>query len=66
MKMIKIMHRNLPGVSNMADQGRIILQNYCVCNLSIPFHFFHKPYKLYASLIAAELETDKPCRLLTE
>ena len=33
--MIKIVHRNLPGVSNMADQGRIILQNYCVCNLSI-------------------------------
>ena len=33
-KMIKIVHRNLPGVSNMAEQGRIILQNYCVCNLS--------------------------------
>ena len=34
-KMIKIVHRNLPGVSNMANQGRIILQNYCVCNLLI-------------------------------
>ena len=25
-KMIKTVHRNLTGVSNMADQGRIILQ----------------------------------------
>ena len=30
MKMIKIVHGNLPGVHNMADQGRIILQNYCM------------------------------------
>ena len=35
MKMIKIVHRNLPGVSNIAEQERIILQNYCACNLSI-------------------------------
>ena len=34
-KTIKIVHKNLSGVSSMADQGRIILQNYCVCNLSI-------------------------------
>ena len=33
--MIKIVHKNLSGVSNMADQGRIILQNYCLCNLSM-------------------------------
>ena len=33
--MIKIVHRNLSGSSIMADQGRIILQNFCVCNLSI-------------------------------
>ena len=33
--MIKIVHKNLSGVSNMADQGRIILRNYCLCNLSI-------------------------------
>ena len=33
--MIKIVHRNLSGVSIMADQGRIILQNLCVCNLSV-------------------------------
>ena len=33
--MIKIVHRNLSGVSIMADQGRIILQNFSVCNLSI-------------------------------
>ena len=34
-KMIKTVHRNMTGVSNMADQGRIILQLYSVCNLSI-------------------------------
>ena len=28
--MIKIVHRNLPGVSNMADQGRLILQFKCL------------------------------------
>ena len=33
--MVKIVHRNLSGVSIMADQGRIILQNFCVCNLSV-------------------------------
>ena len=32
-KMIKTVHRNMTGVSNMADQGRIILQLYSVCNL---------------------------------
>ena len=34
-KMIKTVHRNMTGVSNMADQGRIILHFYSVCNLSI-------------------------------
>ena len=34
-KIIKTVHRNMTGVSNMADQGRIILQFYSVCNLSI-------------------------------
>ena len=33
--MIKIVHKSMSGVSNMADQGRIILQNYCVCNHSM-------------------------------
>ena len=35
--MITVVHRNLSGVSIMANQGRIILQNFCVCNLSIGF-----------------------------
>ena len=34
-KMIKTLHKNMTGVSNMADQGRIILQFYSVCNLSL-------------------------------
>ena len=32
--MIKIVHKNLLGVYNMADQGRIILQNYCMWTIS--------------------------------
>ena len=35
-KMIKIVYITLVSVSNMADQGRIILQNFGLCNLSIP------------------------------
>ena len=33
--MIKIVQRIMTGVSK-GDQGKIILQNYSVCNLSIP------------------------------
>ena len=33
--MIEIVYRNLTGVSNMADQGRVTLQNFGLCNLSI-------------------------------
>ena len=33
--MIKIVHKTLVIVSNMVDQGRIILQNFGLCNLSI-------------------------------
>ena len=34
-KMIKIVYITLAIVSNMVDQGRIILQNFGLCNLSI-------------------------------
>ena len=33
--MIKIVHRNLSGVSNIANQGRIILHNFLAYNLSL-------------------------------
>ena len=35
--MIKIVYITLVIVSNMVDQGRIILQNWGLCNLSICF-----------------------------
>ena len=34
-KMVKIVYRNLSGVSNMVDQGRVTLQNFGLCNLSM-------------------------------
>ena len=34
-EMIKIVHKTLVIVSNMVDQGRIILQNFGLCNLSL-------------------------------
>ena len=34
-KMVKIVNRNLSGVSNMADQGRVPLQNLSLYNISI-------------------------------
>ena len=58
MKMIIIVQRNLPGVSNMADQGRIILQNYCVCNLSIIM--LYKGLKGAASIPTNDLVTPPP------
>ena len=36
--MIKIVYITLVSVSNMVDQGRIILQNFGLCNLSIISH----------------------------
>ena len=33
--MVKIVYRNLSGVSNMVDQGRVTLQNFGLCNLSM-------------------------------
>ena len=36
-KMIKIMYITLVIVSNMVDQGRAILQNIGLCNLSIRY-----------------------------
>ena len=39
LKMIKIVHKTLVIVSNMVVQGRIILQNFGLCNLSI-LNFF--------------------------
>ena len=33
--MIKIVHKTQVIVSNMVDQGRIILQNFDLCNLSV-------------------------------
>ena len=40
--MIKIVHKTLVIVSNMVDQGRIILQNFGLCNLSIFIIFTSK------------------------
>ena len=36
--MIKIVYISLVIVSNMVDQGRIILQNFGLCNLSIGYN----------------------------
>ena len=35
---MKIEYRNLSGVSNMADKGRVTIQNFCQCNLLIAAH----------------------------
>ena len=37
-KMVRIVHRNLSGVSNMADKGRVTIQNFGLCNLLIAAH----------------------------
>ena len=42
--MIKIVYIILVIVSNMVDQGRIILQNFGLCNLSIPLCNVRQPY----------------------
>ena len=44
--MIKIVYKTKVIVSNMVDQGRIILQNFGLCNLSIILESLIAPYYL--------------------
>ena len=48
--MIKIVCITLAIVSNMADQGRKILQNFDLCNLSIEFDTFRSQALVYRKI----------------
>ena len=58
--MVKIMHKILPSVSNMADQGRTILQNYCMHNLSTEDSQFIILQLHIAIYKTGTLQTQKP------
>ena len=64
--MIKIVHKNLSGVSNMADQGRIILQSYYLCNLSIDDFGTLIQQSVLTKLFPFEIVTLWNCRPLSK